>query len=189
MANQRFWAAIPSLSFISNGGTEGQVSILSTHNVKVKMLAYIKSDTQPQKQYEVKAVLNSTDLVLGPKGGAMRGKDSTVDVSAYLTLDNSVFNVDIQERPNIILNEIDRAVYEEEPTMAIRTIDVDPFGKIRSDDNPIPTKNISTWDTADISRDSEDDITKVEFSKNSSIVETINLKYNGEKSIIKVTKT
>lgn len=186
MANERFWASVPTQAFISNGGSEGQVQVLNTRNLKVKMQVFVKSNTQPQIPLEVKKVLNSTDIVLGPKGGKMRGAGSFTNLTAYLQADSASVRIDEQERPSIILNEINRAVFEEEPAVAIRTIDVDPMGTIIdwSEDGLVPQE----YDDVEVIRDDEGDPIEVKFYLNTILIRDLEILYDDNKDVIRVRK-
>lgn len=138
MASERFWTGIGTLQFVSNGGLEGQVQVLSTQNIKVKQKVLVKSNTQNSLTLEVKSVLNSTDLILGPINPTMRGSGSYVDLTSYLSTDSASITIEDQSRPNIYMNDWSRSVFEEEPTTAIRTFPVDYLGNRYSTANPFP---------------------------------------------------
>jgi hypothetical protein len=140
MAIEKLWETVPTQLFVTNGGVGGQATIISTVGVKVKQKIFIGSNTQPQIQLEVKSVLNETDLILGPIGAPIRGAGSTIDLSLYTTADNSYFRADSQVRPSIVFSDVNRAVYEEEPTVAIRTFNVDHLGRRYSIQNPLPVQ-------------------------------------------------
>lgn len=136
MANstQRVWLAIPSQNFTATGTNLGLVTLASTANYHVKQLVYVNDPVLPQLCLEVKAVLSSIQLVLGPKGSL----EKTQDMSLYTTV-SSIYTLR-QNRPEIPELEYKRAVYEEEPAMAVRTLSVDSYGNPFTLSNPLPVQ-------------------------------------------------
>ena len=75
-------------------------------------------------------------MIVGPQTGNI---NSFTNLSAYtLALSAQVF-ANEQRRPTITADEFERATYEEEPTVAKRTILVDEFGNKITTANPLPT--------------------------------------------------
>ena len=147
MAIERLWVSVPTQVLTSDGGRYGEVSIPTTVGIKVKHKVRLGSNTQPEITLEVKRVINSTDILLGPIGPEMRKYS---DLRLYLTSANSYLIIDEQERNKIVPDAFWRAVYEEEPTVALRTFLVDYLGNRYSDSNPIPVAgslSISTSET------------------------------------------
>jgi hypothetical protein len=186
MLEKRLSAVAPQ-SFTSNGTTDGIVTVADTRPFRVKQEVILTANTLPNlDSIEVKRVISSTQLAVGPQKGNI---DARADVSAYTVALGGAIRANEQKRPSVPVEEINRAVYEEEPIVAQRVIPVDELGKLRDKDNPAPTKSGTWWDEADITRDGDDDIVRVEFSKVGNLVETIELDYNGEKSVVKVRKS
>lgn len=140
MAIERNWAGVPAQLLTSNGGIYGQVSVPSTVGIKVKQKVKVGSNTQETRDLEVKRVLNETDLLLGPIGPSMTGPDSYVDLTLFLTATNAYLLVPEGPRNAIIPDAFWRAVYEEEPTVAIRTFSVDHLGRRYTEANPLPVQ-------------------------------------------------
>lgn len=140
MASERFYSGTPTLLFISNGGSDGQISVLSTVNIKVKQKALVKANSLNSLTVEIKQVLNETDIIVGPPSSKMRGVGSTIDLTSYTTASQASIYIEPQDRPAIYINDWSRAVYEEEPTVAIRTFPVDHLGRRYSVDNPFPVQ-------------------------------------------------
>ena len=124
MAFEKNWAGIPAQSFIADGSSQGEILLLSTDGFFVKMDVNVVSSTQPVLNLEVKRVLSPTLLVVGPKGSI----ELRSDLSAYHSADNASIGANQQRRPTIPIQELQRAVYQEEPAVALRTMDVDPHG-------------------------------------------------------------
>ena len=134
MNTERKWAAIAPLAFTADGGECGQVTLASTVGFKVKQTVFIKGDPLPDLQLEVKAVQSDTVLEVGAKGNIQDRQDLTL----YTTAANSTIEAPRQDRPSIPQKEYERAVYEEEPTMAKRVVPVDKQGNLIDECNPNP---------------------------------------------------
>lgn len=137
MAIERSWVGIPTQLFTIDGGQYGQVSVPTTEGIKVKQKVFVGSNTQPPVQLEVKRVINTTDILLGPIGPEMKKYS---DLRLYLTSANAFLRIDEQERPKIVPDAFWRAVYDEEPTVALRTTLVDAYGNRFTKSNPIPVQ-------------------------------------------------
>lgn len=137
MASERFWLGLPTQLFTSNGGSKGQVSVPTTSGIKVKQKVFVGSNNQDQIQLEVKRVIDNTHIILGPLSADIK---ATADLSLYLTTFNAYLRIDEQGRPKIYPNEINGYVYEEEPTVAIRIVQVDEFGNKYGSNNPFPVE-------------------------------------------------
>lgn len=134
---EKRWEQVALIYFAVDGNSLGKIEISSTYNFKVKQIIYIKSDSQPPKELEVKYIPNSTTLFVGPKGGSI---DSRENISSYLVADNAFIAANLQNRSSVPEEQIPRNVYEEEPTVAIRTFPVDKFGNGYTIDNPMPVQ-------------------------------------------------
>lgn len=135
MLEKRF-AAVPPQLFASNGTTNGVVTIADTSLFKVKQQVIITASALPNlDKIEVKHVISPTQMIVGPRTGPI---NSFTDVSAYTTAGTAFIFANEQLRPTITADDFERAVYEEEPTVAKRVILVDKFGNKIDDSNPLP---------------------------------------------------
>lgn len=185
MSEKRFYS-IPDELFTADGTTKGLITVSSTFPYKVGMVVGLSSSTQAPARFKIKRVISDTQMHVGEDNNKILEYS---DISAYLVADGAKVSYSEDKRPVIDINEISRQVYQEEPAIALRVIPVDAYGAVVGENNPQPVKTGTEWDEADITRDGDDDIIKVEFSKSGNLVETIDLQYNGEKSVIKVIKT
>lgn len=112
--------------FASNGTANGIVTLSTTSGFKSNQKVVITSNTQSTLNLIVKHVNSDTELVVGPSDN---NPNTRTDISAYLVADNSQIRATYQTRFAINPNTIQRAVYEEEPTVAIRNVLVDEFGR------------------------------------------------------------
>jgi len=134
MFEKRF-AAVPAQVFTADGGANGSVSIANTSLFKVKQQVVITATGQPNLELEVKKVLSPTSMIVGPVTGNI---NAFTDLSAYTTAASASILANEQRRPTIIGDDFERAVYEEEPTVAKRVILVDEFGNKYTEDYPLP---------------------------------------------------
>ncbi len=141
---EKRWGEITPRSFTANGGTEGQVTVADTHFFKAKQIIIIKADTEADLILEVKRVLTPTILIVGPKSTPITG---FTNLAAYTTAKNATIQAHDQSRPQIKPEDYNRAVYEEEPTVALRTTSVDYLGRMWSTENPFPVQITDTTPT------------------------------------------
>lgn len=137
MALEKRLYAIPAQLFTANGTTDGLITLASgACRFKVKQEVFLSANTLPNLDcIEVKRVISDTQLYVGPKGGNI---DARIDISAYTTALTARISANEQKRPSIPNEEIVRAVYEEEPTVATRVVMVDKCGDKYGPDNPLP---------------------------------------------------
>lgn len=137
MAIEKKWKAVSPISFAADGTSDGVVTLPSTYGLKVKQEVLLKSSSQPGILLEIKRVSSSTQLIVGPKGQSIT---TVADISAYLVSDSATLEAGEQARPGIPLQELQRAVYQEEPSVALRTLLVDLLGESYSTTNPLPVQ-------------------------------------------------
>ena len=135
MFEKRF-AAVPAQVFTADGGANGSVSIADTRLFKVKQQVVITATGQTNLELEIKKVLSATLMIVGPIAGSI---NTFTNLSAYTTAANAEIFANEQKRPTIDSDSWERAVYEEEPTVAKRVVLVDDLGNKYNDDNPLPT--------------------------------------------------
>lgn len=135
MAIEKKWLEIPVRLFTMDGTSNGLVTLSTTSNLKVKQTVLIKATGEVELSLEIKRVISSTQLYVGFKG---RPIGEYADLSAYTTAKNSYLRAPEQNRPAIPATEHERAVYEEEPTVAKRVFVVDKYGDGIDEDNPFP---------------------------------------------------
>lgn len=126
---EKRWAELPPQSLIANGTADGQLQILDAYKLRVKQIIFLKSNTQlAALKVQVKRVIAPTIFFVGRLEEDI---DDRVDVSAYTVADAAfIFNTDPnQPRPKIGPEDWSRAIYEEEPVVALRTVMVDRGGR------------------------------------------------------------
>ena len=114
-------------SFTLNGGSDGLITVSDTTGFFVSQIVFISATGLPQLELKVKRVISATQLYVGPNG-SNSNIDTRTNVSAYTVALNAQIYATEQLRPNIQENYITRAVYQEEPAVALRVIQVDKLG-------------------------------------------------------------
>lgn len=137
MAIEKKWPAIAPLAFTADGGQNGEVYLASTSKFKVKQVIIIKAEGLPDKILEVKRIVTDELMYVGPNGNI----DLREDLSLYTTAIFSTIKAQEQNRPKISPEEYERAMYEEEPTVAKRSILVDTQGEKVSQENPLTVRD------------------------------------------------
>lgn len=135
MAIERRLYAVPSQLLTANGQANGLISLPDSTLFKVKQVIFIASSTQSPVELEVKRVDDFTSIWIGPKSGPI---DARFDAAAFLVADGAFIFANEQPRPGVPEQVIPRAVFEEEPALAIRSIAVDKLGNPWSAANPMP---------------------------------------------------
>jgi hypothetical protein len=142
--------AIPPQSFTADGTINGLITVADATEYKVKQQVFLSASTLPDlDQIEIRRVINAghgvnaTQLYVGPKGGSI---DARTDVSAYTVALGAAITANEQNRPSIPNESINRAVYEEEPTVALRVFPVDEMGNDYNADNPFPVAAVFDGD-------------------------------------------
>lgn len=137
MALEKTLLAVPVQLLSSDGGKYGQIVVPTTVGFKLKQRVSLFSNTQVKTIFEVKRVVDETNLLLGPLSPNL---DDRSDLTLYVTATNAAIYADEQIRQAIPPDLYSRAVYEESPTVAIRTFQVDHLGRSFSVDNPFPVQ-------------------------------------------------
>jgi len=161
MALEKRFEAIPAQSFTADGTTDGLITVADATEYKVKQLVILSATSLPDlDQIEIKRVDSKTQMYVGPKGGSI---DARTNISAYTVALGAAIIANEQIRTPIPQESIQRAVYEEEPTVALRVMPVDELGNDYSVDNPFPVTAVfdGTVQVGDIRITACDDDPKV----------------------------
>ena len=126
---------VAPVNFTADGTVIGVATLTTTCDFKVKQKVTISATGEQSLVYEVKRVVSQTELIVGPLKASIQ---TYSDISQFTLAKNSVISAQEQNRPNIPEQEIERLTYEEEPTIARRSVLVDKFGEKISDNNPLP---------------------------------------------------
>lgn len=137
LSSERRWFAISPIALTANGTSDGVVTVSDTTGFKVKRRVKLESNTQGKTELEVKKVLSPTQMILGPISADMSDR---ADLSPFLTADSATIEAPETARPQIDNETTLRYTYDEEPTMARRSVLVDRYGQYYREDNPIPVQ-------------------------------------------------
>lgn len=121
--------------FTADGTIDGIATVATTCDFKVKQQVILSATGESAVVLEVKRVISATELRLGPLKTPIQIYQ---DISAFTLAKASAIEAKEQVRPLIPEQEIERLTYEEEPTIARRSVLVDKLGEKISDDNPLP---------------------------------------------------
>lgn len=137
MAIERIWTSKGPILFNSDGGADGSVIIADVCGFKVKQQVVISAVSLPDLTLEIKRVVSATKLIVGPK--VTTGKlIARADLSLYTLANLATIRAEEQPKVRVPPNDVIQAVYEQEPTIAMRTIGVDCIGEPWGQDNPLP---------------------------------------------------
>ncbi len=142
MALERALLAIAPVAFTADGTQFGVVTVADTIGFKDKQTIILQSNTQPQTNYQVKRVLSSTQLIVGPNNNALSPSPPNIsNVSAFKVADHATISAGEQQKTSQP-TEKDHyfAIYESSPINADRVIPVDPYGNLIGPDNPLAVK-------------------------------------------------
>jgi len=129
MASEKNWAH----TIISPVSISGAVITMPTvYGLKVKRNVTLSKLGVVSRVFQVKRVVNENTIWVGEVGTPIT---QLKEVDEY---DGGVLSSGEDARNTIGSTPIIRAVYEEEPTVALRTIGVDWLGELYSEKNPFP---------------------------------------------------
>lgn len=186
MAIEKRLKAVSPKAFTANGTADGKVTILYTGGFKVKQVVVLKSNTS-SISLEIKRIESSSVLYVGPVKSNINDRS---DISAFTVADQSTIEAQEQPRPSIPEQEIERLTYEEEPTVARRTVLVDELGNKYSDSNPLPvsaTVQTETYDDVQMDYDPiTQDMIEARFYKSGNLSYTLTFEYDENENLIGV---
>lgn len=138
ITEKRYFSQQPQL-LTADGDTDGLITVASTYRIKVGQSLIFKSNTVSNKIAKVQRVISQTQfIVIDPKESIIT--KNKLDMSMFLTADTATVEFSEDRRPVIDLLEIQRQVYEEEPTIALRSHLVDWLGRSYDKSNPVPVE-------------------------------------------------
>lgn len=184
---EKRWIAVPPQAFTLDGTVDGKITVSDSALFKVKQVIILASSTKPSRDdLEIKRITDENTIYVGPKGGDI---DLRTDVSGYLVADGAFIAANEQQRSKVPEQAIERLTYEEEPVVARRVVMVDTFGK-HVDWGTIGSNGLapSQYDDVQMLRNGCGEIVQIKFFLNTSLVQTLNLTYDGNSDLIRVKK-
>ena len=194
MAVEKKWLAVTATPFTADGTQFGVVTIADTNGYKVKGYVFISANTLPTIQLQVQRVTSPTTMIVGPPGTTPQVNHYT-NISAYTVALNAMVGFPEQDKNKIKADDIDQAVYEGDPTVAIRTIPVDPYGNLYGPDYPMPVSATITptpgtiptvWTNIELFYDANNNLTLVQYYNGVSVERTLTLTYDSNNNLIDV---
>lgn len=137
MALERKWPAIPARLLTADGNAFGLIQIADTAEFRTKQKIGLKSNTLSPTAYQVKEVISSTQLIVGPIDNKV-GRENFSDVSMWTVADGATIHAVEQDKNQIPDKDHYLAVYESDPVVADRVILVDKYGNKYGEGNPLP---------------------------------------------------
>jgi hypothetical protein len=147
MAVERTWLAVAPQALTTNGNAQGVVNISNTAGFKVKQSVVLSATGLPDLQVQVKRVVSPGQLIVGPIPASLQPPQRQegaqllsrrIDISAYTVAAGAFIYAGEQPKSQLKPEDIIVAVYEQEPTVALRTTGVDQYGNFYSPTNPLP---------------------------------------------------
>lgn len=150
MAYERKWPAVSPQAFTANGGQFGLVTVANTAGFRVKQSVYIKDNTGAFAPYQVKLVLSSTNLIVGNCDNQIANW-TQISIAQWTVANGAVIGAEWQDKNKIGIEDINKAVYEADPVVAIRAFSVDQYGNPYTNTNPLPVAFDGTVSIGDVS--------------------------------------
>ncbi len=149
MAYEKTLAAVPPQAFTADGTQFGVITIANTAGFKVKSEVVLNATGLPPLSLQIKRVLSPTQFIVGPNGAI--SPNNFKNISAYTVALGAT--VQAQEQNKINIPEIDhyKAIYEADPTVADRVVNVDQYGQFYGSANPLPVSFDGTISIGEVS--------------------------------------
>lgn len=152
MAFENKLAAVSPQTFTANGTSLGVATIDSTCGFYIKQFVILKSDSLPQIQLQIKNILSTTQLIVGPNNNSLTASPKNItDISGYTVVDGATISAPEQNNFPIPADDHYNTVYMPAPVMADRGILVDCSGNAFDNNNPLPVAIDGTITIGDVS--------------------------------------
>lgn len=113
-------------SFVFDGTSNGEVYLLTSVSFKANQIVIIEATGQPTIIGRIKQVPGDDLVLVGPDDTS---ELTRLDLSSYTVALGATIRADSQYRDITMLSTYNVAIYEEEPTVAVRSVLVDWFGR------------------------------------------------------------
>lgn len=117
--------------------SNGRVIVADVSGLHTKQSVVLSKVGETPLEAEIKRILSDTEILVGPLGQKIQVLYSQAELQDY---DGGTLTMSEQNRNPINSEYVLRAVYEEEPAVALRTVAVDSYGQHYTVDNPFPVK-------------------------------------------------
>lgn len=194
MAIERFWESQGPFAFTADGTDGGLITISSGHCLKTKQKVVVSATGEPNLPLQVKRVISPTQLYVGPirtnqvTGNTANNLKTRADISAYTVAKAASIRAEEQGKliPTMIPHIL-QAVYEQEPTVALRNMWVDKYGRAWGTDNPVPIEGTISA-TVDVEHPDTQQILNVPAPNTANTEFSISLPDNTKRYWLKVRK-
>lgn len=115
----------------------GKIVVSDIERLHTKQEVVISKAGEPVLKAEVKRILSDTEFYVGPLNQPIQRYFKHSELIAY---DGGTITMSEQNRNPIASEYVLRAVYEEEPAVALRNLLVDSYGQYYNDKNPFPVR-------------------------------------------------
>ena len=159
MAIEKTWERVGPIAFTADGTESGLVTVGYVGCLKVKSKIKISAVGEEDLVLQVKRVISLTQLYVGPEvdntypSRPKNNLKSRSDISAYTVAKAATITAAEQPKVLIAPKDITQAVYEFEPTVALRIFNVDKVGDGYTVQNPFPVIPSDGNDTLEINND------------------------------------
>lgn len=145
MAIEKLWEAQGPAVFTADGTEGGLITVSSVECFKVKQKVKVEAIGEPTLSLQIKRIPTPSTIIVGPyitgtPGSSKDNLKARTDLSDYTVAKSASISAVEQSKVPIPEKDIIQAVYEFEPTVAIRTMSVDKHGDSYEVDNPLPVR-------------------------------------------------
>lgn len=128
---EKKWPAVAPQLFSADGTDSGIVTVADARGFKVKQMVVIIGTALPTLRVQIKRFLSPTEFMVGPEIPPPGQSALTLksDLTLYTVAATSFVYAEEQDKRIPKTDDIDRAVYEQEPANAIRVMQVNQFGQ------------------------------------------------------------
>lgn len=164
------------------------VTLPSTRNLHTRQVISLRLGTEAE-EFEIKRVLNDTQIQVGKKGSPINVLENP------LKFNGGSLEMYEQKRNEIGSEYVIRAVYDEEPAVALRTLLVTEFGEkvgYSQDNEGSPRLKVDAeiikFNEIDVTRSSDRSIATVKYFLNSEEVKRLEITYDEDGDLLNVRK-
>lgn len=132
------WNAVAPQTLTADGSAQGLVYVADTAGFRTKQVASLKATSLPDLPVQVKRVLSSTLLIVGAVDQKIAAW-KPLDISAYTVALGA--NIEAAEQTRTATppdKDHYNAIYESDPVIADRVVQVDKYGNFYDSGNPMP---------------------------------------------------
>jgi hypothetical protein len=132
------WLAVAPQAFTANGTQYGLITLASTAGFYTRQIVTIQATALPDLQVQVKRVnADGATMIVGPTDGNI---GTWSNIALYTTAATSTVRAAEQRRAALAIDAISRAVFQEDPVVALRVVLVDGSGNVLGvEGNPLHT--------------------------------------------------